>query len=170
MIDVCECDLALTADNSVTDLQLGETLSEWMFGSGRALRSGEPARADCGEDAGCALYGGPRHVVQNSADATQLLTAAGTAGTAVYEDWKGRAVAGGFLGVVAVQHEHSAVKSCETQHQSTCDVGVGIAHRGAEASLATGREFDRIERKRVGPGQRVAVRGIRVGRRSTQQK
>src|SRR3546814_15835361 len=102
MIDVCECDLARTADNSVTDLQLGETLSEWMFGSGRALRSGEPALADCGEDVGCALYGGPLQVVQNSAAATPPLTVAGTAGPAVYEDTNGRAGAGGCLGVVPV--------------------------------------------------------------------
>ena len=61
-----------------------------------ALRAGRPAAGDRGHHVGRGLDRGALHVVQDAADAAELLAAAGAAGAAVHQHRQRRAVAGGL--------------------------------------------------------------------------
>ena len=90
--------------------QLGQALAERVHAVARvARRAGGPAAGDRGHHVGRGLDRGALHVVQDAADAAELLAAAGPAGAAVDEHRQRGAVAGRLAGVVAVEDQDPAV-------------------------------------------------------------
>ena len=164
----------LRADG-VADVQGAQVLPERVlaFGLERevAVRAGVPDAGDGGQHVRRALDGGALHVVQDGADAAELLAAAGAAGAAVDQVRDRGAVAGGAAGVLAVEHEHAAVVGGDAGDELAGHGGIVGADRGDERAAAAGGEADGVGQVRVADHrghraeglQRVDLFGLRVG-------
>src|SRR5437870_4422694 len=82
-LDVLHRDLTLPGMESVADLELMKRDAERVSLGRRLARALHPTARDGGDGRRRALQGGALHVVQYSADAAHLLTAASAAGAAV---------------------------------------------------------------------------------------
>ena len=99
-----------------------------------------PHAGERGEHLGRPLQGGALHVVEDGADAAELLAAAGAAGTAVHEVRHGRAVAGGGAHVVAVEEEQASVERGDAREQGRRDGGIAGRDARHERAAAEGDE------------------------------
>ena len=120
-LDVVERHLARRRDDLVAERQLGERLAERMPA---VLHRGArvPHAGQRGQHLGRALDRGPLHVVQDGADAAELLAAAGAPRTAVDEMRHGRAVARRGAGVLAAEEEHASVEGADPAHELDRDI------------------------------------------------
>lgn len=76
--------LAWTADDGVAEPQLGQVLAERVYIAGDTSRPGNPFVSHCGEDVRCSLDCSALHVVQHSAQTTELFAASRAAGSTVH--------------------------------------------------------------------------------------
>ena len=131
-----------------------------------AARSSARRRSSCltiaGEHARAALQRGALHVMRHAAHAAHLLAAAGAAGAAMDQVRQRRAVAGRFLGAVAVDEGNAAMEGAGAEHDVAREAVVVGEERSSPASPC--RDW-RARWRRRGPGTASTSRPGRTPRR-----
>ena len=144
MLDVLEGDGAAAGLQRVADMELAHPLAERVDVDDVLGRAGDILLGDRGDHRRRGLDRGALHVMLDAADAAHLLAAAGAAGAAMDEDGEGRAVAGRFGGVGAVDDQHPAVIGGGALHEIARRVGRVGEERQRQAAHAAIGERDGV--------------------------
>ncbi len=93
-------------------------------------------------------------MVQDAPDAAHLLAATSPARPAVHERRQRRTVAGGFPGVLGVEHQQPAVPRRDAEYHLADEVLVTADHRADQAAAPAGCERNQLSGGNVGQQRR----------------
>lgn len=121
---------------------MGQALAEEVDIADDAHGALGPPVVDGGQHVGGRLDRGALHVVQDSADPAELLSATGPAGPNVEQHRERDIVTGGLGGVVAVEDQDAAVPRRHTHDYLALHRGVVGDQRGDETPLPSSSQRD----------------------------
>jgi len=139
-LDVLDRDLPVRRAERVAQHEIVEGNAEGMPPRIALPAAASPAAAERGDHVRGRLHGRALHVMQHAANAAELLSAARSARTAVYQRCERRAVSGRFLRTGRVHHQDAPMIGSEPEHQTARERVIGREDRGHEAAAAAARE------------------------------